>query len=196
MPEQQTLNPITTVDATTLSAIRTWAGASHIHARVPDEYVPDPMNPYMLRWFVQRKFRLLDAQCATWLNELWQFHDRPLENAYLHVFRRSDEDRALHDHPWSWLTVLLEGSYWEHIPADPRDPAGETVRRHRTAGDVVARGDAAHPHRIELIDGQPVTTLFLTALKFREWGFWCERGWRHWEDFTALDAHGNSSGCG
>ena len=184
-----------TLDIETLSEVLDWARSCHIEDRAPDENIPDPDNPYMLRWFVRRKFRQLDAFCEPWLNRLWQSQDRALENAYVHRFLRSDEDRALHDHPWAWVTVLLDGSYWEHVPAAPDHPAGPTVRRRRTAGDIVVRRDAAYPHRIELDQGRPVTTLFLTAVKSREWGFWCRRGWRPWRVFTEHNAGGGVRGC-
>ncbi|MES1942406.1 hypothetical protein T5B8_19298 [Salinisphaera sp. T5B8] len=184
-----------TLDAATLAAILTWARTSHIEQRAPDESIPDPNNPYLLRWFARRKFRQLDPSCEPWLTRLWQFEDRALENAYVHRFMRSDDDRALHDHPWSWVTVLLDGSYWEHVPADPDCPAGPTVRRRRNPGDIVVRRDAAYPHRVELEEGRPVTTLFLTGEKSREWGFYCDRGWRHWRVFTATSANGLARGC-
>ena len=63
------------------------------------------------------------------------------------------------------------------------------------AGDVVMRYNAARPHRIELIDHRPTTTLFLTGRKRREWGFYCRQGWRHWRNFTATDGRGGSRGC-
>jgi len=34
-------------------------------------------------------------------------------NIYLHQFLRSDDDRALHDHPWFSLSHIIEGSYNE-----------------------------------------------------------------------------------
>lgn len=185
-----------TLDTVTLSRMLAWAQSSHIEHRSPDEYIPDPDNPYMLRWFARRKFQQFDAHCEPWLTHLWQSQDQPLENAYVHRFLRSDEDRALHDHPWSWVTVLLDGSYWEHVPADPDFPAGATVRRRREAGDIVVRQDAAYPHRIELDEGRPVTTLFLTGKKTREWGFWCgASNWRHWRAFIAPGESGQARGC-
>ena len=36
---------------------------------------------------------------------------------YLHHLRASDEDRALHDHPWSFITVLLSSGYFEWTPS-------------------------------------------------------------------------------
>lgn len=172
-----------------------WARHTHTDQRAADERIGDQDDPYMLRWFVQRKYRLLDASAAEMLDGLWHIESSRLENAYIHRFIRSDEDRALHDHPWPWVTVLLDGSYWEHLPADPNDPAGPTKREKRSPGDIVVRRDAARPHRIEIDEGRPVTTLFLTAEKTREWGFWCSQGWRHWRDFVALDDLGRTRGC-
>lgn len=33
---------------------------------------------------------------------------------FLHYFHRSDEDRALHDHPWNFITIPLWRGYYEH----------------------------------------------------------------------------------
>lgn len=33
---------------------------------------------------------------------------------FIHKFVRSDEDRALHDHPWSFLVIPIWRGYWEH----------------------------------------------------------------------------------
>lgn len=132
--------------------------------RAPDFIIGDAADPYLLRWWVIPRNRI--------------------GNVYLHRFLRSDDDRALHDHPWASVSILLRGGYLEHVPADPADPGGPTraIRRHQ--GDIVFRRPSA-PHRIELIDGQPCTTLFLTGPKVRSWGFWCTWGWRHWSEFTA-----------
>jgi quercetin dioxygenase-like cupin family protein len=96
-------------------------------------------------------------------------------NVYLHDFGRSDDDRALHDHPWRNVSYVIEGRYIEHTPD------GQITRN---AGDVVTRLATAM-HRIELFPGERATTLFFTGPKVREWGFDCPQGWRHWRDFTA-----------
>ena len=36
-------------------------------------------------------------------------------NIFLHKFLKSDTE-DLHDHPWSFTTVILWGGYWEYIP--------------------------------------------------------------------------------
>jgi hypothetical protein len=151
-----------------IDELHTWAHECHITRRPPDETIGDlDGNPYMRRWHVVRKHELLDRDAPDAIAKLWP-HTTPPENIYLHQFIRSDEDRALHDHPWPWTTILLDGSYIEHLSADPGDPTGPTRATQRQPGEIVHRAEAARPHRIELIDGQPVVTLFIT------WAHWIE----------------------
>jgi hypothetical protein len=107
-------------------------------------------------------------------------------NIYVHLFLRSDEDRAKHTHPWLFnLSWLLDGRYLEHTLK------GVFLR---LAGCLKFRwGPAAH--RIELVDG-PVWTLFITGPRIREWGFLCPQGLVHWKLFTAASDKGAvGKGC-
>ena len=111
-------------------------------------------------------------------------------NVYLHRICHSDDDRALHDHPWPNVSVILSGTYKEITPE------GEFTR---TAGDVVHRS-AKDRHRL-IVDGdKPVVTLFVTGPAERDWGFWCGPDgdtFVHWRDFTAPNDHGQvGAGCG
>jgi len=134
--------------------------------RPPHVVIGDPWNPYLLRWHLIPRNR--------WFN------------IYFHVFLRSDDDRALHDHPWWNCSWLLRGGYLEHLAG------GKHVLR--KPGDVVfRRGEAAH--RIEL-QGLICATLFITGPHYREWGFHCPQGWRHWREFTAPHNSGEvGRGC-
>ena len=58
--------------------------------RTPDLVIGGWDDPYLLRWWLIPRNR--------WFN------------VYLHLFLRSDDDRALHDHPWFNLSFLLEGA--------------------------------------------------------------------------------------
>jgi len=129
---------------------------------------------------------------SVYLRRWWLIPRNPVLNLYLHQFRRSDDDCALHDHPWWNVSLLLSGSYVEHTIA----AGGIEHRARRVAGDLKFRlGRSAH--RIELDTGQ-CWTLFLTGPRFREWGFHCPiAGWVHWEAFTAPGAKGEDGrGCG
>lgn len=126
--------------------------------RPPDFVVGGKEDPYLMRWWVIPRNRFF--------------------NVYLHHFLRSDDDRALHDHPWWNLSILLRGEYTEHTIA-----AGGVHRAViRRAGQFKFRG-AKSAHRIELHNG-PCWTLFLTGPTLRTWGFHCPRGWRPWKEFV------------
>lgn len=105
-------------------------------------------------------------------------------NIYLHQFVRSDEDRAMHDHPWWSVSFCLSGSAVEHyedrgcvLALTPR-----AIREVPWLWPIFRK--ATHTHRIELTSDQPLWTLFITGPKTREWGFHCPQGWRHWKDFA------------
>lgn len=140
--------------------------------RGPDVVIGGHDNPYLLRWFVIPR--------------------NPVFNVYLHRFLRSDDDRALHDHPWANCSFLLEGSYTEHTI----DAGGINRMRLRQAGEWYFRPSGKMAHRIELTDG-PCWTLFITGPRYREWGFHCpDAGWIHWRRFTAADDPGEvGKGC-
>jgi hypothetical protein len=112
-------------------------------------------------------------------------------NAYLHQFLHSDDDRALHDHMYVNLSIILEGVYVEHEIL-----AGGVQRAtRRTAGEWKLRRPSA-AHMIELDPGTECWTLFLTGPRVREWGFHCPKGWRHWREFTDdRDAGKVGKGC-
>ena len=111
-------------------------------------------------------------------------------NVYLHRFMRSDDDRALHDHPWQSVSLLLKGAYLEVLDR------GE----HAWAAPAIIFRAAEHRHRLVLVEGQPVWTIFITGRKLRDWGFWCgDRGERFvpWEEFTDPGDSGRiGPGCG
>ena len=108
-------------------------------------------------------------------------------NVYLHVILKSDDDRAMHDHPWASTSYILEGSYIEVTPE------GRFVRE---AGRIGHR-DAEAMHRLEVPEGGYAISLFITGPKVREWGFDCPQGWVHWQDFCNPDNHGQRGrGCG
>ena len=165
-----------------------WAARfiNRITRRPADFIIGGQDRPYLLRWFVLPRNRLF--------------------NVYLHQFLRSDDDRALHDHPWlfnaSWL---LAGEYIEHTIL----AGGIAVKTNRRAGQFKFRWGKA-PHRVELltvadyVKTQPVNTtalpcwtIFITGPRVRQWGFYCmERGWVHWQRFTAPDDKGaTGAGC-
>lgn len=141
--------------------------------RKPDFVIGPSADPYLLRWFIVPHNR-------------WA-------NIYLHKFVRSDDDRALHDHPWANVSVLLSGCYREH-------KRGGVIKLRKPwrpwAFWRLTMRFPTSPHRVELIEGRPVWTLFLTGPKVRTWGFHCPRGWIPWTEFVEDRPGGNAVGTG
>lgn len=140
--------------------------------RAPDKMIGPVGDRYLIRWYLIPRNRVF--------------------NVYLHLFWRSDDDRAHHDHPWllnfSWL---LDGQYIEEMIAR----GGIRHRIPRRVGAFKLRLGAS-PHRLELVDGQPCTTLFITGPMFRRWGFHCrDAGWVDFEAFTKNDGEEVGKGC-
>jgi hypothetical protein len=128
--------------------------------RPPDETIGGYDNPYMLRWWVGGKKR-------KWFN------------LYIHEFRRSDDDRACHDHRAHNISVILQTGYWEYVRRNFSDIGQIFIR---DEGDIVFRR-AQTPHRVMLYSDQSTDlwemsalTLFIKGPDFREWGFHCPKG--------------------
>ncbi len=139
-------------------------------SRAPDFLIGKSGDTYMERWWVLPRNRFF--------------------NVYLHHFLRSDDDRALHDHPWWNASILLYGQYTEHTVAR----GGVNHRAQYAAGDIKLR-TAVYAHRIELTDG-PCWSLFITGPTIREWGFHCPAGWRPWRQFVDTKNSGDiGRGC-
>lgn len=162
----------------------------------PHFVIGDPARPYLLRWYLtpwSRWWRTIPWERLAW----WQRMLRSLPNVYLHKILRSDDDRALHDHPWANVSIVLAGGYTEVLPWAQRqagldDHLGRTYRQHRAPRSIVRRR-ATDRHRLEVYG--PCWSLFITGRKVREWGFYCRHGWVHWRQFVA-ENHGQiGRGC-
>jgi len=146
-----------------LEDMASWAEGL-MSSRRPDFVIGDS---YLLRWWVIPR------------NELY--------NLYLHDIRKSDDDRAMHDHPWENTSLVVSGGYLEHTPQGVFE---------RKAGDIIHR-KPTDLHRLEVIPGQRAITLFATGPKVRDWGFQCPKGWVSWQDFTSPeDSSKTGRGCG
>lgn len=137
----------------------------------PDFTIGGVALPYMNRWWVIPRNRLF--------------------NIYLHQILRSDDDRALHDHPWLNVSIVLAGRYWEVVPQHAPSfswPVPPTRTVLRAAGSIVVRRPTA-AHRLEILGedrryGRDCWSLFVTGPNVRTWGFWCPKGWRKWTEFV------------
>lgn len=139
----------------------------------PHFVIGTPDNPYLLRWYIIPR--------NNWLS------------IYLHKFLRDDEDRALHDHPWWFLSWMVKGGYEEVVYE------GFLPVRRRWLSLALRR--PTHRHRVRLLRDAagkmlPCWTFVVTGPRVREWGFWCPQGFIHWEKFTAPGEPGQvGPGC-
>ena len=90
----------------------------------PHQVIGDGDTPYLRRWYIIPR--------------------NPVLNVYLHQFLRSDDDRALHDHPWWFASLILKGGYYEHRQEGPLK-----ALKWRPAGSLAFRLPTT-AHRVEL----------------------------------------------
>lgn len=126
--------------------------------RKPDFIIGPHDNPYLLRWWIIPRNKFF--------------------NIYLHHIRADDDDRALHDHPWWNVSILLRGSYTEIRK--------EGTKTHRAPCLVMRKPTTAHRLVLPVENGgiRYVWSLFITGPVVRDWGFHCPKGWRLWKDFV------------
>jgi hypothetical protein len=107
----------------------------------PDESIP----AYMLRW--------------------WWIPRNAYFNVYLHHVLRSDDDRALHDHPWYSFSLILQGGYNEHMiqagGIHTRDWYQKGAMRFRPSGK----------YNSDPVMEQDTITISITGPVLRRWGF-------------------------
>lgn len=85
---------------------------------------------------------------------------------FLHHILLSDTDKAYHDHPSDFTTIILKGKYKEHVML----PNGALLSTRECGPGTVLRNKAEHIHRLEIIE--PVWSLVIWSKPRREWGFW------------------------
>lgn len=116
-------------------------------------------SPYLRRWFL-----------TPWSSDDHRLKDRRLPNVYLHQILRSDDDRALHDHPWDNISIILWGGYVEHVferpPVEGMEMPPVTTKRRRMFS--IVRRKAEDAHRLELYRTKPKQRCYKT--KSREQG--------------------------
>lgn len=106
-------------------------------------------------------------------------------SARIHIIRREDLDRHLHDHPFNARTVVLRGWYTEELLVDPLQWADETTHEvMRLTGEtrIIRYGDF---HRISSVPRNGVMTLFITGPKIGPWGFLVEQAKVHHKKYLA-----------
>jgi len=113
--------------------------------------IGDKDNPLLIRYII---FRL------------------PSFGIFLHKLCRSDHERALHDHPWPFNTLILRTGYTE---------VTDHGERFLAPGTWVHR-PATWKHRVVIHD-KPAWTLVFLGPRIRKWGFWPDGKWCWWRKY-------------
>lgn len=133
-------------------------------------YVARPRRP---------DFVLVTAAGDTYMRRWWVWARNRWANAYWHILGADDDARAVHDHPWWNITIVIRGSY--------REVFADGTFKIRRPGSIVLRSPR-DAHRLEIVT-PTVTTLFLTGPVVRDWGFQTATdGWMHhskWQDYCS-----------
>lgn len=103
--------------------------------------------------------------------ERWIFK-HPLGTFRIHKIMRSDNQRHMHDHPFSFFSIILKSGYWDVHPA-PDDPTKETASWHGAISTNFKRAEECH----RLVLAHPVWTFVITGRYRRDWGFHTSEGW-------------------
>lgn len=127
-------------------------------------------NPWRLFW----RDQLGDPACPYITR--WVVDIGPLGSLRLHHWYGNDDQRAMHDHPWGFLTLVLWGGYADVHYAEPPTEHGSyhTVTEWLRAGQIRWRS-ATHAHTVQTTGAW---TLLWTQPKQRYFGFFVRLGSR------------------
>lgn len=130
-------------------------------------------------WAILERFEVpnFDDPTTNYLERL-RIVSTPWASLYLHRLGTPDSRPTLHDHPWSFLSIVLRGGYIEQR-LNLHDRSLRT--RHIRFVNVMRRDDA---HYIKSLDRTPTWTLLLVGKRRRTWGYWRPDGqrttWASW----------------
>lgn len=94
----------------------------------------------------------------------------------LHWINKPDVEPYLHDHPVSFLSIVLCGGYKEFRKIDEENLSGW-----RNWFNVMI-ASPRDVHRITDVKSGTLTLVFMGP-KVREWGFVTPDGWIHWQEY-------------
>lgn len=165
-----------------------------------------PISDSLAKWIVKKAKEAPYEHLGTYMKRYW-FIVTPWFKMRVHEILRSDREFHLHSHPWTFITLILFGGYWELRPVwlegkdgwhyyqdKPRHdseiieeigPEGEREVFYKTwygPGSIIRR-KAGEYHRVILPEGQITTTLFMTGQQQVDWGFLREGRFVFWREY-------------
>lgn len=156
------------------------------------------ITKYLIKW-AESKNRVLKITGTSDFDDVYLVRYYIIKSKwfcfYIHQFLRSDRD-DLHDHPWNFVTYIINGSYTEELRRS-NEELGSIL--FRTSNQSFKKRwnsrKATDLHKIE-IDRiynyserhLAPTTLFFCGPKKREWGFVDSNtgNWIYWKKYLNL----------
>lgn len=132
-----------------------------IERRVPDAELTEKLGIPASRVFTD------GTGPVTWRRPIAKLLQKLGIAVRVHEILASDAGRDCHDHPWSFVTVILKGGYHE----SRYNAEGQFIGvKYHGPGSILYR--PAHTwHRLDVPNGMVTTTLFITGPKKQTWGF-------------------------
>jgi len=138
------------------------------------------------RWGLMNRTKISDGK-TVYIDRV-SLITTPWFSVKFHRIFRPDQQRDLHDHPWSFLSIILRGHYVEDVPhhcghqscpfiGDP-EPERRRWFNWKRAEDS---------HTIKWVSRSPVWTLVICGPVRRIWGFYAKTGWVAWNKYDKLD---------
>jgi hypothetical protein len=131
----------------------------------------------LTKWTIARARKTPYTHLVGYMERYWLFNSyyAPNYRAWLpsirvHHILRSDLDRAHHNHPWAFVSILLEGEYKEERHVYRHGYYVGTSLKRYGAGSILFRRHT-DAHKLELPEGTTTWTLFITFRKRHHWGF-------------------------
>lgn len=132
------------------------------------------------RWAVMQRMTIPCLDGTDYLVRL-RIVQTPWFGIYLHDIHKDDGDRAPHNLPWAFMSVVLRGYYTERLYPEPLTrPDHYVLRTHGShSAHHMGRGSA---HRIiSASDG--LKTLIFTGPRKASWGFFIDGEHVDWSDY-------------
>jgi hypothetical protein len=109
----------------------------------------------------------------------------PWFGIYLHDIHKDDGDRDPHNHPWSFLSFVVRGSYMERLYPDPIGAPNDYVLQTHMARSIHRMGrDSAH----RIVDASHgLKTLIMTGPRQSSWGFFTGGEHVDWTEYERLN---------
>lgn len=132
------------------------------------------------RWAIWKRMTIPCLDGTDYLVRL-RIVQTPWFAIYLHDIHEDDGDRAPHNHPWSFASIVLRGYYTERLYPDPIGQPGHYVLQTHARHSLHTMGrNAAH----RIVHAAPgLKTLIITGPRQASWGFFVDGRHIDWADY-------------